>query len=454
MDWFKKQFWRTYLRLSWNVLDRYRALRKDQWLPVDDARKVQHARLEKILCFAWEHTAYYRSILEAAKVVTNGKCELSNFQTIPFLTKDIIRKNESELHSSDLSSRNFWYNTSGGSTGEPVRFIQDREYANWHKAIVRLYNEWTGYEVGLPRICLWGSERDIMVGRERVKTYLARWLQNEYWLNAFKMSERNLPEYVQQISRIKPVGVLAYTESLYEVARYVRQSGTFIPAIRSVLCTAGTLYPHVRAEIETAMGSPIFNLYGSREVGGMACECEQHAGLHIAAPLCHIELVDEEGWPVPPGVKGEIVVTSLTNFAMPLIRFRIGDMAEWHPEPICPCGRWWPRLLHVSGRVSDIFVNPKGDRIHGEYFTHLFYHKSWVRKFQCVQETKDLIQISLVANDPNFPTKPQAREELELMKKNIRLVMGDTCRVEFLWKETIPPTASGKYRYTISKVSA
>ena len=376
---------------------------------------------------------------------------LKALSRLPFLTKQIIRDNFELLKSRDLQSRRWFYNTSGGSTGEPVRFIQDEVYHVYCQSLKRHYDRWTGYEVGMPKVVLWGSERDLLLGKETLRTRVGRWLRNELWLNAFRMSEEDLDQYVAIINKVKPVQILAYAQAIYELARHVEEKKLVIWSPRAIMTTAGTLHVHMREVIERVFGAPVFNRYGSREVGDIACECEAHEGLHICPFTHYVEIVREDGTPAEPGEVGEVVVTSLINYAMPLIRYRIGDMAAWADEK-CRCGRAWPLLKEVTGRVTDMFVSASGTRVHGEYFTHLLYFRDWVKKFQFVQESHTHILLRVVPAVSLEQAKRIAEQEHAELEDKVRLVMGPACKLEIEFVDDIPPSSSGKYRYTISKV--
>ena len=137
---------------------------------------------------------------------------------------------------------------------------------------------------------------------------------------------------------------------------------------------------------------------------------------------------------------------------MPLLRYRIGDTAAW-ASGACPCGRAWPRLATVAGRVSDVFVRSDGARIHGEYFTHLFYFLDWVSKFQVVQHTPAHVAVHIVPRARSADPSAEHAIDLADVIAKIRLVMGESCRVEVEFHDVIEPTASGKFRYTISHVT-
>lgn len=432
------------------------AMKRAEHLSEEDIRKLQNTGIEKLLRHAFNNVSYYRRVLSEAGVVReSAEIALENFSQIPLLTKEILRSQLDELKSSDLKQRKFYYNTSGGSTGEPVRFIQDAEYKRWVRAGKLLYDVWTGYHPGLPKVILWGSERDLFMGREATWVQLNRWLKNEVWINAFRMTEDQMRQYVEVINHHKPVQILAYVESIYELARFIEREGLPVYSPRAIMTSAGTLYPYMREVIERVFQAPVFNRYGSREVGDIACECEAHKGLHIS-PLTHyVEILREDGTPADRGETGEVVVTSLVNYAMPLIRYRIGDMAIW-AEGKCSCGRAWPLLKKVVGRATDIFTKRDGTKIVPEYFIHIIgviLKPSWLRKFQVIQEDYELIRILVVPAVEMGTAQEEIEKDKEEVEQKVRLVMGDECRVEIKLVEDIPPSPSGKYRYTISHVS-
>ena len=303
-----------------------------------------------------------------------------------------------------------------------------------------------GKDIGEAEVRLWGSERDIFHGTRGLRAAMGNWVRNQHFFNAFSMTPADMTAFIERLNRIRPRIVVAYAQSAYELATFSIDNNLPIRGVGAVMTSAGTLYPFMREAIGRGFDAPVFNRYGSREVGAIATECDAHRGLHVHMENQVVEIVDAGGAPCAPGVPGEIVVTTLTNFAMPLIRYRIGDTAAWAEHP-CTCGRGSRLLANVTGRVVDTFVTADGKKIDGEYFTHLVYFKDWVRKFQFVQEDLESIRVK-------FETRSEApRADLEEIEGKIKLVMGNRCRVEFEFVDEIPPGTSGKYRYTISRVS-
>ncbi len=337
---------RSILNLIFRVKEqsyRYRRkLENWQWLSRTGVQQLQKERLEKIILHAYHHVPFYRKLLASAGVISNSdKVKLNHFENIPLLDKNKIHYHFDDLKSDDLTSRKWFENASGGSTGQPVRLIQDAEYATWRSAVKIFYDQWTGFKSGDRKLLLWGSERDLFFEKEKLKIRFGKWLRNEVWFNTFRMTPLNMSDCVNTINAFKPVQILSYVEGIYELSRFIKRSGHEVYSPKAILSTAGTLYPQFRDTIETALNAPVFNRYGSREVGDIACECSYHNGLHVSVPIHYVEILKENGEPAKPGEIGEIVITLLTNFAMPLIRYRIGDtgVGRSNPAPAVGIGR-------------------------------------------------------------------------------------------------------------------
>jgi len=365
---------------------------------------------------------------------------------LPILTKALIRGNNATLQAADLDRRKWSYNTSGGSTGEPIRIIQDAEYEDRSAATSMLLHRLLGCDVGRRVVRLWGSERDIFQATQSWKSRFFNWLTNTTWLNSFCMSPARMRQYIAHLNEKTPCLILAYAQSAYELAKFAEKEKLTILPQRAVLTSAGTLYPFMREKISLLFGCEVYNLYGSREVSVVACELPDVSGLWVAPWANFVEILDDEGLPVPAGEEGNIVVTCLTNYAMPLVRYWIGDRGALDPDSL----RGGAQVLrYVSGRNVDVFRTRDRTLVDGEYFTHLLYFRPWVCKFQVVQKATDRILFKIVKGD-NSPTP----RELEEIAAKSRLVMGPDCQIEFEYPAELPPLASGKYRYTISEVTA
>lgn len=449
MSW--KQFvWEKRISLQGKTLQYLDNLRKWQWLDAEEISRLQKQRLAALLSHAYHHVPYYRRImLESGVADSSEMLHMDRFHQLPLLSREHLQDHFEDLKSADLPQRKWYEKTSGGSTGVPVKFIQDKEYFAWNQAIKAMDDEWSQRGLVDPQIRLWGSERDLMVGKETKRVMLGRWLRNERWLNSMKMTPDQMREYVAQINFFRPVQILAYVESIYELARFCEQEQLRVHVPKAIMTSAGTLSPEMRETIERVFQTKVFNRYGSRELGDMACECEHHQGLHVSSPTHHIEIVKADGSAAKPGEVGEIIVTLLVNYAMPFIRYRIGDMGVWS-EKACDCGRGLPLMREVTGRVTDVFIDKQGRWLDGRGISKILYRQRFIRKFQVIQERRDLVRILIVPMNKEVDTIQQLKPKTDSIIREIQKVM--ECDVRFEYCEDIPPSPSGKYRYLISHV--
>lgn len=396
----------------------------------------QHLLLKKLLIHAHENVEYYSNLFDIEELMNaDGTINLKKFAKIPVLTKEQIRKSERHLLSNDLSSRKTYTNSSGGSTGRPLRLVQDNYYQDWNFATKLFYAYWLGKQPGEKEIKFWGSERDILEGTIGFKDKIINFLYNRKFLNAFRMSASDIQVYATKWNSFKPKHVWVYVDTIFTFTKKILEQNIELYSPESIVTTAGVLTNPVRDLVEKNLNTKVYNQYGSREVGDMAAECLEQNGLHLFPWTHYLEFVD-----------GKILVTLLTNYSMPLIRYEIGDTAELLTGS-CKCGFASLRLKNVTGRTTDHFSLSDGTIIHGEYFTHLFYFRDWVDRFQVVQEEYELVKcIVQLSKKPNII-------EIRQITSDIKAVMGSDCRVSFKFVKKINPSPSGKYLYTFSKVS-
>lgn len=414
-------------------------------------KHYQLRKLNSILNHAYCNVPYYNKILTNSRIVKQDAIKLSSIQElnqIPFLTKKIIRIEKESLYSSDLNKRRPYNNTSGGSTGEPVLFKLDYDYKK--KSLINwwLVKYMRGVDPFDNEVVLWGAERDIYKRGRSFINKLADFINNRITLNSFKMSESDVVEYINIINREKPKMIRAYAQSIFEIAVYARQNSIDIYPSIAIHSAAGNLFDYMRDEIEMTFNTKVFNHYGTREAGVIATECSDHDGMHIFMEDILVEIVDEEGNPQPYEESGEIVITSLINYSMPLIRYKIGDYGSMYKYSDCSCGCGYDKLKSLKGRTVDLFKTKNNTIVDGEYFTHLLYFKPFIKKFQVVQKDYDNITYKIVLNKQE---EVQEDFETEITEKT-KLVMGDTCLIEFQYIDEIPQTLTGKHRYTISEI--
>jgi phenylacetate-CoA ligase len=407
-----------------------------------EIRDYQQAALRRLLVRA-RAAPYWRCLLDQAGVQAD-RAQLSDLARLPFLTKQILSSEGERLRLPDASDVR--QNYSGGSTGIPVCFWQDRHFHIWQSAATRRLNQWAGASTGARLAKLWGAPQDarqIEGPAGRVKL----WLLNQRYYDTFDMGPRRMASYHRSMEQFRPDLIQAYASSVHLLACYLRGESIRprYPKV-SIITAAEKLVPHMRAEIEAVFPAKVFDRYGSREIPAIAAECQAHDGLHVAMGHHIVETINPDTGEAVEDTPGEIVVTSLHNFAMPFLRYRIGDWGVLTRQP-CRCGSPLIRLREVIGRTSDNFLMEDGRIVHGEYFTHLFYGEHGIAQFQFVQESIGQFTLRLV------PTARYSARVAERVEQQVRQMIGPRARFRVEVRTDIPRTASGKHRFTISHVA-
>ena len=394
------------------------------------SRALSQDHLLRLLKFVADHNRYYGEFVS----------ERQQLSRLPILTKEIIREKFDLLQSTKRVSE-VYDNSSGGSTGQPVRLVQDADYRRWSLGTQEYYfREFLNVEWNLVKnVWLWGSERDLM----KLKSWRTRaglFLRNRLMLNTFDTSDQRWLEYIERIRWYRPYFVAGYAGSLYQMARIARKYNIRLYRPRFVYSSAEMLPDFMRSEIEGQFNAKVYDFYGSREVGAIAGECSS-GKKHVFIMNNIVEVVDEEDRTALHDQEGRIVITNLHNLSMPIVRYDIGDTGALSFDR-CVCGSSLPVLRELSGRITDHFRARSGALVHGEYFTHLFYFRDWVNQFQVDQMDYGHIRISVVSENDS-----DAHDVAEINGR-IRAVMGQDCTVEWRRVESIQKTAEGKRLYT------
>ena len=404
-------------------------------------------RLQRLLNHAQQHVPFYRERFAKAGFNPRLMQRVEDIQQLPCLTKADIQQHGQQLLSEHCKPAQLMRDSSGGSTGEPTHYYKDRAYHQLRAVDQIRHDRFSGWDIGQPYALIWGSSKDLSALSSLKQQWVTRWIHRCYPLDAFDMQHDAMLRYMRQLERVQPVMILGYANALAVFADFLAQhfpKHNIRP--KGIISSAEALSEAKRQRIESVFACKVLNRYGSREVGLIASECSAQQGLHINADNLLVEVLDDQGKPVGPGELGELVVTDFHNFAMPFIRYRLGDMGSFSDQ-LCACGRNLPLLQNVQGRVSDFLTATDGRLIHGEYFTHMFYGQDNVKKFQLIQETLTQVTLKLVLKD-------QQAVELHAYRAQIQQALGQTVTVDIQLLEHIPPAASGKFLFTQSKVGA
>ncbi len=416
-------------------------LEASQWWPPEVLRAQQFRQLTALLNHAARTVPYYAERLRQAGIEPGAPLTEAAWARIPLLTRDDIQDAGEALYTKALPaghgrSRKL---VTSGSTGKPVTVLKTAmESLYWHCFTLRDHI-WHGrdltkklaairsvdpdaakYPKGLRRRS-WGSATaKIFANGPAVMLNVETSIENQaLWL------KRENPEYL-----------LTLPTNLLHLAEYCLREAIELPNLRDVGTLGGVLQPEVRDRCRQAWGVPVIDLYSAQEVGYIALQCPEEEHYHLQAESALVEVLDAQGRPCQPGAWGRVVVTPLHNFAMPLIRYDIGDYAE--VGEACPCGRGLPVLKRILGRIRNMLTLPSGERI-SPGFVNDWFEGFPVNQFQIVQRAVDRLEVKIV------PGRPFTDSDENRVRQSMRERIGHPFQIIFTYHDEIPRGPGGKY---------
>jgi len=334
----------------------------------------------------------------------------------------------------------------GGSSGEPLQFDLCHDSNDRRTAMMYRGYGWAGGEPGSKQLFIWGSHVGKVPLWKRWKAALHHAIDRHCMLSCFEFTPEEMESHWKTLQRYRPEVIVAYTNPLYEFARFLKAHDYHPKVSHSIIVGAEKLHDFQRELMEDVFRVPVFETYGSREVMLIGAECEKHSGLHVSMENLIVEILDDDGQPVPPGEEGNVVITDLFNYGMPFIRYVNGDRAIAATEP-CSCGRGLTLLKKVTGRRLDILETPDGRKIPGEFFPHLIKEFPTIRRFQVIQERRDSITLKMVA-EGSLTIADRHHLEQELRK-----VTGNVVELDLQFVADIPLTRAGKHCVVVQKMA-
>ena len=428
---------RASLREHWHELER------TQFLSESELRDRQRERLRTISAAACRDTVFYARRFADAGVGTELR-SLEDLQKLPILTKRDVRAHARELLSVRSSGQNILEFRTGGSTGVPLTLLIAEEVSHQRNAAARRSNCWTGWRVGEPVGAVWGNPKLPDTVKERLREEL---LEPTVYLDTMTMSPNAVRAFARAWRRKGATLLFGHAHSLYLLAQMTRDLGIDDFRPRAIIATSMMLLPHERRVIDDVFGVRVFDRYGCEEVGLVGCECERHTGLHINIDHLIVEFIREDGRPAAPGERAFVVVTDLINDTMPMLRYRVEDLAAPMPGA-CGCGRGLPLMNQVAGRTADFLVRADGTRVAGVSLIENTLTKfDGIEQMQIVQEDLQRIVLRIVAARGGYADPRTA----------LREYFGATfpgARIDIEDVNAIAREPNGKYRFSICRVPA
>jgi phenylacetate-CoA ligase len=422
-------------------------LQQTQWLSPERLLELQFRQLDVLLRHAWETVPYYRDrwtgAYDPAVALTAER-----FAKLPFLTRAEVQAHGGQLYSTRPPAAHgaVREGQTSGSTGRPIAFRGTNLTELYWRAFNLRDHVWhqrdLGGKLAVVRVILASSAEPphgvVMDGWGAVTD--AAFLTGP----AAAMSIRaSLDEQLAWLQRHDPHYFLTYPSNLTALARHSLKQGVRLPRLRQVRTISEIVAPELRNLCREAWGVPLVDVYSAMELGYLALECPQERCYHVQSENALVEIVDGEGRPCRPGEVGRVVVTSLHNFAGPLVRYELGDYAE--AGGACPCGRGLPVLTRILGRQRNMLALPSGEK-HWPLVGYL--SEAPVRQFQVVQKSLERIEVRVVPLHPFTPAEEDGIRTL-LVEKAFR----HPFEIDIVYLDEISRSPSGKFEEFVSEVA-
>jgi phenylacetate-CoA ligase len=399
---------------------------------------------------SYETVPYYRRIFKEKKVDPNDIRNPADLSKLPVLTKEDIKKNYSDLVSKGFDRNNLIPYQSGGS-GNPIQFFVTKDSCSWEIAAEFRAYGWAGYRLGDRCFMFWGSPFDMSKANTMIKR-ISMLIERVFIADTYVLSDKVFAESARILRKFRPKIIRGYTSSVLVMAKYLNDMHIRDVRPKAVITSAETLYGSMRETIEDAFDCPVFDYYGSREIGAIAAECEEHHGYHISAENVVVEFVDD-GESVSAGEKGLILITNLANYGMPFIRYKLGDVGIPSAD-MCPCGRGLPLMSAIEGRTSDFMASydrnqdrviPVGP-VYPVIITAAMHFP--IEDCQVVQESLDRLIVKVVKGEK------YSEQHTKLLIAYMQKYLGSSTNIVVEFVNSIPPLPSGKHATFISKIDS
>ena len=413
-------------------------LQVNEWLPADRLAAIQAQRLQVIVRFAVERVPYYTRLFRALGLDRRDIATPQDLALLPILEKETVRADPSAFLPVAPDERMI-ESTTGGTTGTPLRYWATPDALQFSYATYEArFRNWAGVRFG-ERMASINGRVIVPIEQQKPPFWRHNLAFNQLYLSAYHLAERHLDSYVERLRRFLPVVVVGYVSSVHLLARHILErghAGAVQP--RAVLVSSETLFPEIRAEIESAFGCRVFDGYSLGELTAFITECP-HGSMHVSPEYGVVEHVEIDG-------QTELVTTGLINRGTVLLRYRTGDIASAVDDP-CPCGRELPRSSAIAGRVDESVVTADGARVGPAPLSLAFQSCPGVREAQIVQDAPGAATILIV------PANGFGAEEERFLQDELVARLGRATRLRFERVEAIPRTTSGKRRLIVSSVA-
>lgn len=404
---------------------------KNQWKTPEEIKRIQDRKLKNLVQHAYNNVPYYEKLFRSAGLKPSDIRGVEDLAKIPLSSKrSLAGQTRDEVLARGSNPARFRESRSSGSTGVPLSiFHRRKDFTITNFGFLRMLMA-HGYKPWHKKIEFTGSRN--------VPKYRS-WYEYLGFLRRKVLSDATDPsQWIQELRTWRAEVIMGFVLMLRQLAKTMRDQGVNWIKPRLVFSTSATLDQTTRNVLISAFETKVIDYYATEEGRCIAWECDSCSGYHINADLLILEVLNEDGEPVPQGTEGEITITNLHSYAMPFIRYRQGDVGALSGEqPVC--GRGLPLLKHIEGRTDDFILSLDGRRISPRLFSYAFWTVPGVAEFKLIQNDLHHIRVEIV------PSTEYDDASRQLLLENIRKLVGNEVEIQLSMVSQIPRGPSEKY---------
>ncbi len=426
-----------------SVLAMLYQLEYSQWWDPKTIQQAQLGQLQMLLRHACETVPFYRERIAAAGIDPYRRLDRETWARVPILSRREVQRGDLKSRRTPAEHGRTYELQTSGSTGEPVR-ITGTALNNFLWRVLTLRDHaWHGrdYAGRLAAIRAFGPETQPAL--------------RDGWGSATDGVYRTGPsgllgmglgvaDQIRWLREFEPDYLLTMPSNLMALARYCAVHGVGLPRLREVRTVGETVTVELRQACREAWGVPLVDAYSSQEMGYIALQCPRHARYHVQSESVLVEILDDSDRPCAPGQIGRVVVTGLHSFAMPLVRYEVGDLAEAGEQ--CACGRGLPVINRILGRERNLLILPSGEQRWPLVGFMKYGEIAPVEQFKFIQHSTEEIEVLLVV------ARPLSEAEETALKTHMVASLDHPFRIRFTYLDAIPRGPGGKFEEFTSLV--
>lgn len=427
-----------------NVFDeRLSSLRESQNFTKNEIAEFQNEQLRLIISHAVSTVPYYSSLFKSLKLTSNDIRTVEDLSKLPILTKEDVRKNWIRMVSSEVDVKKLIHSHTSGSTGTALDFYLDSSTIQFQWATWWRFRERFGITYGDKHLNFTGK-LVVPIGQKTPPYWRKNRPLNQFLVNMQHILPQNIKYFVELINKEQFSFFSGYPSIIYAFCQRVEEMGLSIENGPKVVFTgAEKLYDNQRSVIQRVLNCLVVDHYGFSEAAGNASRCKRdvfHEDFEfgLLEPL-NVEKIDNSDY------SGDIVATGFANYAMPLIRYKVGDTAVWS-DIKCECGLESRVLKNIEGRSEDYVITPEGGKI--LRFDYLFKDTVDIKECQIVQRKLGQVILRVVKRN-NYSVGTEQK-----LRKLVGEWISPTIEVIFEYPREIERTSAGKFRAVVSELNS